>query len=387
MSNHKVIYVPSLRMKMGELEGLRALRGDVADCIVPLLIVPPASERESESQATLFALGEAIPNVGGILSRYWPHRPAFVDPRALFKENGTATAIEWMPKLFSRARSLGVLAVPVADLTALEKIGVAAFRASLPVDYGMKFGLRIQSGDMTDPNLNERIKAVLSSLDLVPAACTVFSDFSDADLSDHLLVAPIIGSALEQLQTYGQWQLVAFQGTHFPETNPAKPGQTVSHPRNEWRAWREAVKFDPSTAEQMIFGDFAADSAKLNFGGSGARPIPHLRYTTDSHWLVVRGGETGSTHQVMKDVCERVVNSGEFSGPLFSTADLYIDQVASGVSATAGNAANWRQVNITHHITRVVADIAKVRGIPITELPGSPAGGQLALLDESGETT
>jgi len=89
----------------------------------------------------------------------------------------------------------------------------------------------------------------------------------------------------------------------------------------------------------------------------------------------------------MKDVCERVVNSGEFSGPLFSTADLYIDQVASGVSATAGNAANWRQVNITHHITRVVADIAKVRGIPITELPGSPAGGQMALLDESGETT
>lgn len=387
MSNHKVIYVPSLRMKMGELEGLRALRGDVADCIVPLLIVPPASERASESQATLFALGEAIPNVGGILSRYWPHRPAFVDPRALLKENGTATAIEWMPKLFSRARNLGVLAVPVADLTTLEKIGVAAFRASLPADYGMKFGLRIQSGDMTDPNLNERIKSVLSSLDLVPAACTVFSDFSDADLSDHLLVAPIIGSALEQLQTYGQWQLVAFQGTHYPETNPAKPGQTVSHPRNEWRAWREAVKFDPSTAEHMIFGDFAADSAKLNFGGSGARPIPHLRYTTDSHWLVVRGSDMGSTHQVMKDVCERVVNSGDFSGPSFSTADSYIDQVASGVSATAGNAANWRQVNITHHITRVVADIAKVRGIPITELPGSPAGGQLALLDESGETT
>ena len=387
MSNHKVIYVPSLRMKMGELEGLRALRGDVADCIMPLLIVPPASERESESQATLFALGEAIPNVGGILSRYWPHRPVFVDPRTLFKEKGAATAIEWMPKLFSRARNLGVLAVPVADLTTLEKIGVAAFRASMPADYRMKFGLRIQSGDMTDPNLNERIKSVLSSLDLVPAACAVFSDFSDADLSDHLLVAPIIGSALEQLQTYGQWQLVAFQGTHYPETNPAKPGQTVSHPRNEWRAWREAVKFDPSTAEHMIFGDFAADSAKLNFGGSGARPIPHLRYTTDSHWLVVRGGETGSTHQVMKGVCERVVNSGEFPGPLFSTADLFIDQVASGASATAGNAASWRQVNITHHITRVVADIAKVRGIPITELPSSPAGGQLTLLVEPDETT
>ena len=42
ISQKKIIYVPALRMKMGELEGLRLLQGDVADCIAPLLIVPPA---------------------------------------------------------------------------------------------------------------------------------------------------------------------------------------------------------------------------------------------------------------------------------------------------------------------------------------------------------
>jgi hypothetical protein len=386
-NQNKVIYVPSLRMKKGELEGLRALRGDVADCILPLLIVPPLKERDSGSQEALFPPGEAIPDVGGILCKYWPRRPTFVDPRALFKEYGIEKAVNWLPELFNRARNLDVVAIPIASLAALEKVGVLAFRDSISESYRLKFSLRIQSGDMTDPNLNDRVQSVLSSMSLIPAECAVFADFSDADLSDHSLVAPIIRSALEQLQAFGQWRLIAFQGTHYPETNPAKPGQTISHPRNEWRAWREAVKFDPSTAEQMVFGDFAADSAKVDFGGQGGRPIPHCRYTTDSHWLVVRGSETGSTHEVMKDVYERVLDSGEFSGPSFSEADAYIDDVARNNSESAGNASTWRQVNTTHHITRVVADIAKVRGIPITELPSSPTGAQLTLLDEARETT
>ena len=84
-NRNKVIYVPSLRMKKGELEGLRALREDVAACILPLLIVPPLKERDSLSQETLFPQGESIPDVGGILYKYWPRRPTFVDPRALSK--------------------------------------------------------------------------------------------------------------------------------------------------------------------------------------------------------------------------------------------------------------------------------------------------------------
>lgn len=382
-SLNKVIYVPSLRMKMGELEGLRALREDVQDCVLPLLIVPPLKERSSDSQILLFPASETIPDVGCVLSKYWARRSIFIDCRALFDEYDVEKAVTWLPDLFNRARNLDVLAIPTASLGALETIGVDAFRQSISESYKLKFGLRILSGDMTDPNLNDRVQALLSNMGLVPAECAVFADFSDADLSEHLLVAPIIRSALEQLQEFGQWQLVVFQGTHFPETNPAKnAGQTVSHPRNEWHAWREAVKFDPSTAEHMVFGDFAADCAKIAFGGKGGRPIPHCRYTTESDWLVVRGKETGSMHEVMKDVFERILNSGVFSGPSFSEADRYINDVASNVLDNSGNATTWRQINTTHHITRVVADIAKVRGIPITELPISPNSVQLVLLNK-----
>lgn len=381
VSRKKTIYVPVLRMKMGELDGLRLLQSDVADCIAPLLVVPPAKERKRSGQESLFPAGRDVPDVGGVLSKYWRDRQVFIDPRVLFKEYGVGKAILWLPSLFSRARSQGVLAAPVASLADLERMGVDAFKRAVSVVAGLKFGLRVESGDLTDPSLDDRVRAVLLQMDLLAADCAVFADFSDADLSDPTLVSPIIRAALEQLQILGRWQLVVFLGTNYPERNPAKPGQTVTQPRNEWHAWSDAVKFDPSTAEHMVFGDFAADCSKMAFGGKGGRPIPHTRYTTASSWLVVRGDSTGSTHEVMKNVFERIVGSGNFAGPTFSVADAYIFDVARNNAPSAGNATIWRQLNTTHHITQVVADIAKVRKIKISRLPSAPTGVQQAILD------
>lgn len=378
----RILYVPCLRMKQGELDGVKALRSDVAECVLPLIIVPPASERDESIQPELFSSSEAIPDVGAALMKYWLRRQVFIDPTFLLEEYGFDDAKNWLPGLFKRAHNLDVKAIPSANIADLERMDVAAFRDSLPVAEQLRFGLRISSGDMTDPGLNERIQIILIALGLVAEECAVFADFTDADLSDHSLVAPIIKSALEQFQDFGQWQHVVFLGTNYPTTNPAETGQTAIHPRNEWRAWREAVKFDPSTAEHMVFGDFAADCAKIKFGGKGGRPIPHCRYTTESDWLVVRGNEFGSQYEIMKNVFERVVNSGKFSGKEFSEADGYIYDVAKNNIDSAGNASKWRQLNTTHHITYVVADIAKVRGIQIAKIPSAPAGIQFTFLDD-----
>lgn len=380
-SPKRFIHMTALRMKKGELEGLFNLRDDVADCVIPMLIVPPAKDRSSSSQESLFAASNSLPDVGGVLFKYWMHRAAFVDPRVLFKEYGAHGAVNWLPALFGRARNLGVLAIPVASLVTLETMGTAGFKAAIPFGEELMFGLSIQSGDMTDPSLAARIQTALAGLGLKPSQCAVIADFTDADLSQPSLVAPIIRGSLEQLQGLGQWQMIVFLGTHYPEKNPAKPGLTFIQPRNEWLAWREAVKFDASTAQQMVFGDFAADSAKIDFKTGRAQPIRHIRYATASNWLVVRGESEGADYDVMKDVFERIVESGEFSGARFSNADAYIFDVARNNAPKAGNATTWRQVNTTHHITRVVADIAEVRRVPISPLPYAPRGVQQNLLD------
>ncbi len=380
LNRKKVIYVPALRMKKGELEGLSQLRTDVADCVVPLLIVPPAKERDSASQESLFPLGNDVPDVGGVVVKYWAHRQVFVDAFALFKEHGVDKASDWLPAMYARARSMGVLAIPAATLVDIEKMGPVAFKDAMSADSGLRFGMRIASGDLADPSIDERVGVVLADLGLTAAECAVFADFSTGvDLSDPLIVEPVIRGALEQLQTLGHWQLICFLGTHYPESNPAKPGKTFMQPRNEWHAWKAAVRFDPSTAQHMIFGDFVADSAKMDFKAGGAQPIRHIRYATDSNWLVVRGEAEGSDYESMKGVFQRVVDSGQFAGATFSAADAYIYDVARNNSPKAGSATTWRQLNTTHHITQVVADIAAVRKIPISALPNAPAGIQQLL--------
>lgn len=376
----KIIYSPALRMKKGELEGLRELRSDVAACILPRLIVPPASERKSTSQEELFDLGDECPDVGGILSKYWPRRNVLIDITYLIEELGTDNLSHWLPRLFARSRSLEVAAIPCIHLADLERIDAAAFRQTINSGMELKLGLCILSGAMADVGLHARIEAALIALGIAMADCVVIVDFSDSDLSDPGLVAPVIQGALEQLQEIGQWQRIVYQGTHYPDKNPAKPNQTIIWPRNEWQAWREAVKFDPTTAEHFAYGDYAADCATIKFGDQGGRPIPHLRYATESNWLVVRADDTGDQTTLMKNVCERVVANVQFSGASFSEADERIHDIAHGGAGKAGSATTWRQWNTTHHITRVVADVAKVRGITITEKPSSPSGTQLELL-------
>ena len=184
------------------------------------------------------------------------------------------------------------------------------------------------------------------------------------------IVAPIIGGALETLQDMGLWQQIIFQGSNYPDKNPApENGGVEIWPRNEWRAWLLAINFDPSTADHMIFGDYAADCSRIVFGDRGGKAIRHLRYTTGEYWRVQRGAKNGGDRDRMHEVYASIVGSGDFAGAGFSEADTYIAHAAANPGAPHGNASTWRQLNTTHHLTHVVNDIALVRGVKIRRSP------------------
>lgn len=379
----RTFHVPALRMKAGELGGLRDVAADVAEHVLPRLIVPPPPERD-ENQLPLFDVVGA-PDIGTPLAAYWTRR-AFIDATYLIDEIGRESIQEWLPKVFTRARSLGAMPIPMAMLSDLQtESELSAFRLSVSQADSLKFCICIPSGNLVDANLGHEFSIILDRLRLQPRECAIIVDFFDADFSFPELVAPIISGALESLQELGDWQQIIFQGTNFPEKNPADPGAQVLCPRNEWIAWRQAVHFDEMTAEHLIFGDYAADCSKMVFGGSGAPAIRHYRYTTSDHWLVVRGAKTGGDTAIMQNVCSRIVNSGHFSTATFSKADAYIQRTANNLDGP-GNSTTWRQVNTTHHITRVVVDVANVLGIQIAEIPAERNQEQSKLWTESTTT-
>ena len=356
-------YVPALRMKAGELAGLRDLAPDVADRVLPRIIVPPREERDKTLMAQLFRT-EEFPNIADALMEHWWNRSVLVEATHLLPDFGHEGIGLWLPKMFERARRTGTPAIPLVALSDLTADNRAAYKAACGAG-SVRLGVAVLSGDLVDSDAVAPLLRHLEAMGLSPADCSIIADFSDASFVEPDIVAPIIGGALETLQELGVWTQVVFQGTNYPDKNPAEAGGNYRVPRNEWKAWRRAVGFDPATAERMIFGDYAADCATMVFGGGGGRAIRHYRYSTPDVWIVERGGD-GTDATTMRVVCLRIVNSGDFAGRSFSTADDYIFLTARG-EAGPGNSTTWRAVNTTHHITRVVADIGGVRGFALRQ--------------------
>ena len=375
--SYRPVYCSALRMKAGELEGVRQLAPDVADSILPRFIVPPKKER-NDAEPLLIEMAE-MPDISVALATHWRSRPALIDATYIIDEYGRDRLSAWLPTMFKRARAAGAIVIPVAQLSDLGDTEILAFRESIPEQSPLKFAICISSDELVGPELRVTLSNILVALGLNAADCAVLADFAGAELSDPMIAAPIISGALETLQEIGTWRHIIFQGTHYPEVNPAKDGTAEIWPRNEWLAWRAAVRFDPTTAEYMIFGDYAADCAKMAFGGSGAAAIRHIRYATPDSWLIQRAVKAGSDTQRMHGVYEAVCGSGLFAGEGFSSADAFIANGARNPTAGPGNSTTWRQLNTTHHITQVVSDIAKVRGFSIKKAPVSQET-QLSLL-------
>ncbi|MEO1242766.1 MAG: beta family protein [Pseudomonadota bacterium] len=369
------LYSPVLRTKQGELEGANNLSSDIADVVRPRWVVAPPTERDPGKQR-LLTKDEIVYGTGRRIASCWPLRNSYLDPQFLIPEFGSEGISEWLPRMFQVARDNDAKVIPIATLDELLGDAGGAFQKSIDPTSRTKFGLRVESGEI-DRELASKIRAAMNVLELTQDQCSIIADFCDADFSDPVVVSTVAQGALEVLQEAGKWRHVIFQGTNYPETNPADPNSTYIVARNEWLAWKRAIQFDKNTSEHLIFGDYGADCAKFNFQSSGGgRPIRHYRYTTPDSWLVVRGVSDGKDKPAMKAVSENILGSGMYAGRPFSSADDYIFMCAKGW-AGPGNPSTWRGVNTTHHITRVVSDIGRVKGmefaaVPISELLEQP---------------
>ena len=346
---------------------------------MPRLIVPPSGERDEATPLPLHL--DRMPDIAPLLAGVWRRRPVLIDATYIIGEFGRERLDDWLPPMFERARSREVRAIPLALLSDISE-AAAGFRASISGDEAIKFGIRVRFDQMVGPEFPTAMAEALRNLGLTATECVVVADFGESDFADPAIVAPIIRGSLETLQELGHWQHIIFQGSNYPDTNPAPDGGVRFCPRNEWRAWRLAVKFDPSTAEHMIFGDYAADCSKIEFGDSAGKPISHLRYTAGENWRVQRGEKQGTSRDSMHQVYASIVRSSDFAGASFSQADAYISRAAASLAAPHGSPTTWRQLNTTHHITQVVNDIATVRGLEIRRITvGEPV--QISLLPQS----
>jgi hypothetical protein len=307
-------------------------------------------------------------------------RLAFLETVFLFREFGETESKIWLPRMFEVARDASAVPVPVATLDDMIGPRGEAFQLALANSIRPRIAIRVESGEVNS-DLSGRVAVAMSKFGATPEDCALILDFADADFSNIEAVALVVQAAIEDVQAIGLWQSLIFQGTNYPEKNPADENSSVRVLRNEWLAWRQAVQIDLQTSKRPLFGDYCADSAKFEFAsGGGAAPIRHLRYCNPESWLVARGESNVPQTTAMKAVCQTIVNSGQFAGADFSSADEHIYGTAKGYMGP-GNPSTWREINTTHHITQVVSDIGKMTGFTLAQHPVAEPSKQTSLFD------
>jgi hypothetical protein len=371
------IYSPALRAKQGEFRALNRLPAPVADLVLPLFVAPPPKDRDPEKKRKL-TLDEIIHWTGARIGKHWPRRLALLDPRYLFTAFGEQNSAEWLPRLFWVARHANAYVVPVMTLG--DVVGVRGDASSRSVDRDAKvhLALRVMSGEI-DSSLAGRVQHLVGRFGLTLDKCVLVLDFADADFSSVDQAAEVLAASFETAHSIGRWLAMVFQGTHYPEQNPATEGLSVEIPRNEWKTWSRAAQADQNLLQNLVFGDYGADSAKFVFRNGGGMPIRHLRYATSDCWVVARGKADEVQDVAMKDVAGLILRTGKFAGRTSSSADQQIFNIWRG-SEGPGNASTWREINMLKHMTQVIADLAPLKGFALKPYAARDAATQLEFL-------
>lgn len=347
-------YRPALRFKQGEYTAAGRIRTDVQKYVRPFFILPPLIEQDPELGRAL-THDEIATVTGRRIAKHWPLYPAYLDTQYMLSEPNTVG----IARLFKVARAQNdklIAVAPASDLA--NPVWSTLALATFP-----RLAIHLRAEELDADQLTQGLK----SLGIDAAECEIFVDFSDLEL-DMEDVSAVVNGTLNDLSEIAPWGCIVFQGSNFPTTNPAEAGKTAIVPRHEWTIFKDALNDCDIPNERIGFSDFGADCGKINFPKKkgGAIPIPHIRYTTKTSTLVIRGVANGNQSERIVAVLKALAEHTDFAGRGFSYADKRMWDTANG-RATAGTASNWREWNMAHHILRVVTDLLELTGVSLDE--------------------
>lgn len=358
-------YVPIMRWKRGEYIALRRLVDQEQSRITPLAEIPP--ERDSGSEKRALSLNTRLDRTAEQIEENWGDRYLFID-LGLLDANLRATGNRHpVTVLFEAARKRGSQLIPV---TALDR-NAAYQRSVAEIILADKRGacIRLFDRDIANPGLIKQLRELLVFLNLEAESTDILLDF--LVVQNAPLTYP---AALNRLPDLYSWRTVTIAGGSFPvDLSGLSVGEHLL-PRLEWQKWRKLVTKQLPSLRLPTFGDYTTQHpvyrlhllppGRINYSAS-------IRYTTDEHWLVMRG--EGVFNDDSAGFAQFPANAillrdrPEFCKRDYSYGDNYIYEKASQLEATGrvkkpGNAETWLRAGVNHHMTFVVHQIANLFG-------------------------
>lgn len=350
-------YMPILKGKQGELWALRE-QGH-RDGIYPVIEIPrikwdydaerPAKSVESHVNDFLRGFDRTIRSI----------RTCAVDG-GLLDGDGSDDSTVALQAILERSASIGQPIIPSTGLNRIASYNSVA--AGFARQHATGCVVRVEREDLYDiTELKYSIEALLGDMRMTPEQIDLVLDFAVLREEDEQEDLDFIAHRLPEIPYISRWRSFWFSGGSFPEfLSNVKPDTIEYVPRIEWTIWNGVAR---SMARRVPrFSDYGvAHPISPEVDGRVMNMSANIRYTTDHHWVIVKGRSTRNHgYAQFHDLCRKLVASAEFSGRNFSPGDEYLDNCADG-SDGPGNATKWRQAGSSHHMAYVAIQVEKAK--------------------------
>jgi hypothetical protein len=276
---------------------------------------------------------------------------ATLDQTAPIAPNGQRI-IPWLAgELASHTLKLRPVVRPTDDPVVIAD--VAAVAATTTAGVVIRFGTPRVPPAVAD--VRAHLVPLAQSLGIAPNETHLLLDFQEmADQSAIAQLTPVANSVLAWVATQPPLGSVHVTSAAFPASISGMP-QSTANLIIRWDAQFYAGLTSP-TGLDVGYSDYVVNNPAP--GSPDARtPLPNLRYTTGSHWLIWREPKAQPGNSAFHTVCQRLVASPHYAGPAYSWGDEMIDDKARRVG-NAGGAKEWRSYATSHHLQTVVDRLA-----------------------------
>lgn len=370
-------YVPCLRWKQGEYEAISQLPPSSKRMLMPLIEVPefgrPEHGWDHETASKTKTIDKHLALFAKRVYKKWDDSPCFVDLSLISSAQRMKNGIHPISFIFKELRGLlGCQAIPVTGLLRDDKYQQEIKVASARDKNGIC--LRITIEQAKKKTIKNELDSLLSTLEIQPVECDFILDLGA--LTNFLPLnglAMAIQAIVSKLPYLNNWRTFTLLGTSFPETMGSIKKEEEVIPRYEWQLYKIVIaNFRGNGIRLLSFGDYAINHPKVpEIDMRQVNPAATIRYTIDNSWYIVKGkklkkdkkdkGEKVKNkkygYEQYRDLSKRIINSKYYFRPTFSWGDEYIQKCATGKSGT-GSLSTWRQVGTSHHIVKVIQDIA-----------------------------
>ena len=348
-------YVPSLRWRMGEYQGLLTLSSAAKDKIVPILTIPPL-EYDFDTGVPRKTPHEHVFPFPKRLKAKWGTRPFWFDIHSTLRHSHMNEGQSCYQYVFEEIRKFGAHGIPIVSFDMDEKLVRDVSSINSADQHGM--GLRVMMEDIMKPDFAATKAAIVKAMGIAIDEIDLIIDLEAPNYDPIDAFSSALAGVLQGFPDLKEHRNVVLVGTSFPSSMGEISKGITAVQRKHWSFYNSVIAKLPNGFRVPNFGDYT--TVHPGFVAMDMRmikPAGKIIYATNESWQIIKGGSFRDSPEQMHSHAATVVNSDFYFGDDYCYGDNYIRECANKNDGPS-NLSQWKKVGINHHMSVTLAQLS-----------------------------